>query len=132
MALRFARLRNPHQEPPVTPNDALNELTALKDQALDQANQIGRQIDAGTPSDKLVPLLQSQVETLTQFQMRLSDFVKSDPGEVHREAVQQLKIAVQNLSQTANRHVQRASKKGVRLSGIGGKPHMPNRKRNAP
>lgn len=109
--------------------DALEHLNTLKDQAHTQSAQIGEQLNQGTPPDKLVPLLQAQADTIKMLQTGIQAVAQDPQIAQHQNAIKNLQKALQDLAQQTQSHVQKATQKGVRLTGIGGKPHISPRKK---
>lgn len=110
--------------PPVS----FEQILVLKDRVAAQSDQIGRELAEGTPPEKLVPLLKTQAETIAQFRIGLADLAQSPSLAGRRDELQTLKQAFQNLVHAAEHHVRQATQKGVRVSGIGGKPYVPKRR----
>lgn len=108
----------------MTQSEQLEHLNKLCDQARDLSDQIGAQLESGAAPDALVPLLRTQAETITQFQTLLSDFAQAGQINAYAGDIERFKTDFQTLIHTADQHVQKAQKKGVRLTGIGGKPHI--------
>jgi hypothetical protein len=104
--------------------EQIEHLNKLCDQAHDLSNQIGAQLETGAAPETLVPLLKTQAETIVQFQTLLSDFAQAGQINAYANDIERFKISFQTLVQTADQHVQKAQQKGVRLTGIGGKPHI--------
>jgi len=104
--------------------DALQHLNTLKDQALAQSAQIGEQLNQGTPPDKLVPLLETQANTIKQLQTGIQTLAQETQINQYHDAIKALQQALQDLAQQTQTQVQKATQKGVRLTGIGGKPHI--------
>lgn len=111
---------------------AFDQILLLKDRATQQSDQIGHHLSEGIPPERLVSLLQIQTETIGQLQTLLVNFAQKDNLNTHREDIQNLKKTLQNLMQAAEQHVQKATQKGMRLTGIGGKPYVPKRRPKAP
>ena len=106
-------------------SEHLQDLQTLCDQARDQSEQIGAKLDAGAAPETLVPLLKHQTQTIAQFQTRLVHFAQSGEASAFATEIDHLKTRFEQLIQTSEQHLQKAQQKGVRLSGIGGKPHIP-------
>lgn len=110
------------------PHDVIQHLHALKEQAITQSAQITDQLDQGTPPDKLVPLLQTHSETIQSLQTGIKELAQSPHIAQHIEEVKILQQTLKELAEAAHTQVQKATQKGVRLTGIGGKPYIPKRK----
>jgi len=109
----------------VKQSERLQHLQTLCDQARDQTDQIGAKLDAGATPDTLVPLLNTQAETIAQFQTHLVYLANSKEKDDFVKDIEHLKTSFEYLIHTSEQHLQKAQQKGVRLSGIGGKPHIP-------
>lgn len=109
-------------------HDAIRHLHTLKDQALTQSAQIGEQLQQGIPPDKLVSLLQAQSETVKTLQAGIRELGRETQIAQHHNDIKILQTALKELAEAAQAHVQQATQKGVRLTGIGGKPHISRRK----
>ena len=109
-------------------HDAIGHLLTLKDQALAQSAQIGEQLNQGIPPDKLVSLLQAQSETVKTLQMGIQELAQETHITQHHNNIKILQQALKELAEAAQAHVKQATQKGVRLTGIGGKPHISRRK----
>ncbi len=109
-------------------HDAIGHLHTLKDQAITQSAQIGDQLNQGTPPDKLVPLLQTHSQTIQALQVGIRELAQSTHIAQHQHDIQLLQKALKELAEAAQVQVQKATQKGVRLTGIGGKPHISRRK----
>ncbi|MDP6776000.1 MAG: hypothetical protein QGI83_04475 [Candidatus Latescibacteria bacterium] len=104
----------------------LQEINALKDRALDLAGQVGSRLEAGTPPTELVQLLREQAATIGQFRDRFADFQREVPRETRahfRTEIERLKTSFDSLVGASEANYKLASQKGVRVGGIGGKPH---------
>jgi endonuclease III len=108
-------------------HDPIRQLCILKDQALAQSGEISIQLTQGTPPDKLVPLLQKQSETIQTLQEGLQDLSKIKHIEQHSEDIKMLQQTLKELAEASQTQVQKATQKGVRLPGVGGKPHISRR-----
>jgi len=108
--------------------DAIGHLHTLKDQAIAQSAQIGEQLNQGTPPDKLVPLLQTHSETIQKLQAGIQALAQSTNIAPYHNDIKLLQQALKELAEAAQLQVQKATQKGVRLTGIGGKPHISRRK----
>ena len=106
-------------------SQALQRLKTLCNDARDQADQISTELDAGAAPDTLVTLLKTQAETIAQFQTHLIQFAQAGQTKAFAKEIEQLKNDFQTLTTTADKHLQQAQQKGVRLPGIGGKRHIP-------
>ena len=115
-----------HQVFSVEQSQELTHLKTLCGQARDQADQIGTKLKAGAAPDTLVTLLKTQADTIVQFQTRLAHFAQSGQASAYAKDIEDLKNDFQILTTTADKHLQQAQQKGVRLPGIGGKKHIPN------
>lgn len=113
-------------------SNTFKDLLALKDRALEQADHIGHRLAEGTPPEDLVPLLNAQVETLAQLQSRISDMNATGWREVPGQEVQRFQKAFQHLVEVSENHLRQVSQKGIRLTGIGGKPRVPRRRPKGP
>ena len=109
-------------------HDAIGHLHTLKDQAITQSAQIGDQLNQGTPPDKLVPLLQAHAETVKTLQAGIRELAQSTHLDQHHNDIKILQQALKELAETTQSQVQKATQKGMRLTGIGGKPHISRRK----
>ena len=119
----------------MNPAEHLRHIRSIQDRARQLSDQVGESLQAGTPPERLVPLLKTQVETLSQLQNSLARLaVESTPEfrAAHREHLKQLKETFQNLADASTAHHQQATRKGIRLTGIGGKPYVPARPKKAP
>ena len=106
--------------------DHLQEINALKDRALDLAGQVGSRLEAGIPPTELVTLLREQATTIGQFRDRFADFQRDVPRETRahfRQEIERLRTSFDSLVGASEANYRLASQKGIRLSGIGGKPH---------
>ena len=104
----------------------LREINALKDLALDLAGKVGSRLEAGIPPAELVTLLREQTTTIGQFRDRFADFQREVPRETrahYREEIERLRTSFDNLVGASEANYRLASQKGIRLSGIGGKPY---------
>lgn len=108
------------------PAERLTELMALQGRAEKLSEKVGVRLNGGQSPEQLVPLLQDQVETLKRFQHHLATFVEegsSDSRTAFKTELQKLKHTFQKLLQTSETHTQESTRKGIRLTGIGGKPY---------
>lgn len=108
------------------------ELLTLKDRAVEQADYISARLAEGTPPDDLIPLLNAQVETLANLRRRISDMSATGWGDVSSQEVRRFQQAFQHLATAADDHLRQVSQKGIRLMGIGGKPHVTRRRPKGP
>ena len=111
--------------------ECLHRVLELQDRAATLAERIGARLKDGAPPDRLLPILREQVETFAQIQAYLEKFKAADSSESRPELqmeVERLKTEFQTLVQASEEQVQLASQKGVRLTGIGGKPYTPKRR----
>ncbi len=110
------------------PQATSDQITVLKDRAIKQSAQIGQQLAAGVPPETLVALLKTQAETIAQLQTLVAEWAGQDHLATRRKDIQDLKQTLLQLVQAAEQNVQKATQKGMRLTGIGGKPYVPKRK----
>ncbi|MBT3605401.1 MAG: hypothetical protein HOE48_25580 [Candidatus Latescibacteria bacterium] len=110
--------------------DAVRHLHTLKDQAITQSAQISDQLNQGISTDKLVPLLQKQAETIKSLQAGIQELSQSTQIVQHKDDIKILQQTLKELAEAAQEQVQKTTQKGVRLTGIGGKPHISRRKPN--
>ncbi len=111
--------------------ECLHRVFELQDRAATLAERIGARLKDGTPPDQLLPILREQVETFAQIQAHLERFRAAESSESRPELqmeVERLKTEFQTLVQASEEQIQLASQKGVRLTGIGGKPYTPKRR----
>ncbi|MDA0711126.1 MAG: hypothetical protein O3B73_13050 [bacterium] len=109
-------------------DDVLQHLHRLKDQASTRSAKIGEELGKGLTPDKLVPLLQDQSDLILELHTGILELMQWADLALHGEDVRLLQKAIGALSKAAEAQLQAATKKGVRLSGIGGKPHVTRRK----
>lgn len=112
------------------PQDAVQHLHTLKDQAVSQSAQISDQLNQGMSTDKLVPLLQKQAETIKSLQVGIQELSQTTEILQHKDDIKALQQTLKELAEAAQKQVQKATQKGVRLTGIGGKPHISRPKPN--
>ena len=113
-------------------SERLGELLALQDRAARLAEQVGAQLEAGTPPDHLIPLLREQAGMIASFQSHLAELAPEGHPEARarlQHEVDGLKATFEALVRSTEKNHRLAAKKGVRLTGIGSKPHTP---RNRP
>lgn len=111
--------------------ECLHSLLELQDRAATLAERISARLKDATPPDQLLPILREQVETFAQIQVHLEKFKAAESSESRpelQEGIKRLKTEFQTLVQASEEQVQLASQKGVRLTGIGGKPYTPKRR----
>ncbi|MFT5369113.1 MAG: hypothetical protein ACI8V2_004087 [Candidatus Latescibacterota bacterium] len=109
-------------------HDAIQHLHTLKDQAFTQSALISDQLTKGTPSDKLVPLLQTQSETIKTLHAGIQELAKETHITQHHDDIKILQQALKELAEAAQTQFTQATQKGVRIMGVGGKPYIPSRK----
>jgi len=82
------------------------------------------------PPERLVSVLREQSEALTELQEALAELVArvhDMPGGLARGELRELQESIEALARTSDENYRLARQKGIRLPGIGGKPHVPQR-----
>ncbi len=105
--------------------EQLIEMRALQEQATRLSQHVGTRLKAGLPPTQLIPLLQEQAGVIARLQNRLMDFTPEGPPASRariRQDVDRLKADFKHLVKTTGENHRLAAQKGVRLTGIGGKP----------
>jgi hypothetical protein len=73
-------------------------------------------------------LLQAHSETIKTLQTGIRELAQSTHIAQHHNDIKILQQALKELAEAAQSQMQKATQKGVRLTGIGGKPHISRRK----
>ena len=112
--------------------EQLREVSELYDCAARLARQVNDRLKAGQPPDRFVDLLREQAEAVNRLHGLLTgfstaEFSQSDAGA--REEVRRIQTAFKALVQAAEENHRLATQKGIRLTGVGGKPYTPRRTR---
>ena len=111
-------------------NERLREVSSLRERAASLAVQVESRLRAGRSPDRLISLLREQLEVIDCIRSNLTELSTAESSESQaqtREEVERLKADFRGLVETAEENVRLASQKGVRLTGIGGRPHTPPR-----
>lgn len=106
--------------------DPLEKLIGLFDSARRQAQEVGELLESGRPAETLTERLGKQAETMVRFQALLAEFKPEQSRKAHSEIkrrVEDMRKQFEDLVKATEANHRLASKKGVRLSGLGGKPH---------
>lgn len=112
--------------------EQLREISDLYDRATRLAQQVNDRLKAGQPPELFVDLLREQAEGINRLHGLLAgfsaeEFSQSDAGV--REEVRRLQAAFKTLVQAAEENHRLVTQKGIRLTGVGGKPYTPRRAR---
>jgi hypothetical protein len=108
------------------PVDPLEKLIGLFDSARDQARAVGDMLESGRPAETLTERLREQADTMVRFQALLAEFRPEQSRKARSEIkrrVEDMRTQFEDLVKVTEANHRLASKKGVRLSGLGGKPH---------
>ena len=111
-------------------NERLREVSSLRERATSLAEQVESRLRSGRSPARLISLLREQLEVVACIQSTLTELStaeSSEPQAQIREEIERLKTGFRGLVETAEENVRLASQKGVRLTGIGGRPHTPPR-----
>ncbi|MDA0746592.1 MAG: hypothetical protein O2954_08725 [bacterium] len=102
----------------------LNEILDLYNQAARLAEKVGSQLQAGASPDGLISFLREQADTIGQLQTSLAELAAGEPPDAsNQQKIEQLKTDFETLVKQTEENYRMAAKKGVRLTGIGGKPY---------
>ena len=101
----------------------LPELLEMQSNASQLAEQIQLRFTEGVPPDRIVPLLKQQAEMIAMFQTSLKAYT---PDPADRDDLETLKTEFSRLVKSTDETHRAVSKKGIRLTGIGGKPYTSN------
>ena len=115
-------------------SECLAQILLLQEQAAGLAEQVRGELKAGTPTERLVPLLQEQSCALAKIQeclVKLREDRAAGSTE-EREAVTRAQESVRMLAEIAEENYRLAVRKGIRLPGIGGRPRAPSPVRPGP
>jgi septal ring factor EnvC (AmiA/AmiB activator) len=104
----------------------LRELLEMQSRASLLAEQIHAQFNKGLPPGRIVPLLKEQAQNIALLQASLKEYV---PDGADREDIEKLKSEFGSLVERTEQNYKAVSKKGLRLTGIGGKPYTPHNAR---
>ena len=108
------------------PPDPLDELEALFDRARQLAAEVGQQLESGHAAEVLTPRLRQQAEAMAQLQTGLSGFEPDRicrPREEVRKRIDRIRSEFRDLVDRTEANHALASKRGVRVAGVGGKPY---------
>jgi|GEM_PF-1796523 hypothetical protein len=105
----------------------LPELLEMQSNAARLAQQIQLRFTEGELPNRIVPLLKQQAETIALFQASLKAYV---PNSVDREDLDTLKAKFSRLVESTDETYKAVAKKGIRLTGIGGKPYTSNQNKS--
>ena len=98
----------------------LRKLSEMQTRVSLLADQIQEQYSQGPTPERIVPLLKEQAQIIVQLQTSLKEYT---PTSEDREEMAKLKVSFRRLVEHTDRNYRNASKIGIRLTGIGGKPY---------
>ena len=104
----------------VSPKMTLRKLSEMQTRVSLLADQIQEQYNQGPTPERIVPLLKEQAQIIVQLQTSLKEYT---PTSADREEMAKLKVSFRRLVERTDRNYRIASKIGIRLTGIGGKPY---------
>ena len=102
-------------------SSSLAEVLENQKRAIGLASEVGSRLDSGASPQSIVKLLEEQVGIIKEIQKGVSTLGRE--GNVDEDDFQALKESLKELAGTTETHYQIASRNGIRLSGIGGKPY---------
>jgi len=111
----------------LSPTDPLEELIALFDSARRQAKEVGELLGSGQSAEALTARLREQAGTMAQLQALLSEFSPERSLRTRSEikrSIDGMRSDFKDLVKSAEANHRLAARKGVRLTGLGGKPHI--------
>ncbi len=98
----------------------LRKLSEMQTRVSLLVDQIQEQYSQGPTPERIVPLLREQAQIIVQLQTSLTEYT---PTSADREEMAKLKVSFRRLVERTDRNYRIASKIGIRLTGIGGKPY---------
>jgi len=109
--------------------ESLKKVLELQGKSVILSKKISKKLKDKTLPVLLLPVLKEQVKNLSQIQLQIGKFKLDKYCGSHselKEEVENLKTKFSALVKNSEDQVLLASKKGIRLTGTGGKPYSQN------